>query len=98
MFKSIGTTLIERKQAIENSKKKFQTVEQVAVMFFREQYPTFISQIATHYNEQENILILSTLNKGLAGELLFCVGELKAHLSAHKLRVGRIIVRQPIPS
>jgi hypothetical protein len=93
MFKSIDATLEQRRKSIGRQADVVDVAQSALLAYLQENYPGVSAHMSMRYQDTDRILIIATQNKTLAGELLLHIPELTAHLTAHGIRVERIIVR-----
>ena len=93
MFHSIKRTLEQRKDELRTQSSVSVLVKQAVQSYIRENYPEVVSAVTVRYDTAERLVVITTPSKVLAGELMLNSREIRGHLTAHNIRVNRIVAR-----
>jgi|GEM_PF-6299107 len=93
MLRSIKSTLLQKQDTLSAQSSATVLVRQAVQNFLQENYPDALLSVGVRYQPEERLLIISTPSKTLAGELTMNAREIRAYLTAHNVRVNRIIAR-----
>lgn len=93
MFKSIKGSLTRKEEDLQTQSSAAVLVRQAVYSYLRDNYPEILVTVGVRYQPEERLLTISTPSKTLAGELTMNAGEIRAYLTAHNIRVDRIITR-----
>ncbi len=93
MFKSIKSTLSRKQEDLSTQSSVAVLVRQAVHAYLQENYPNITVTVGVRYQPEERLLTISTPSKTLAGELTLNAREIRSYLTAHNIRVDRIITR-----
>ena len=93
MFRPITKNLLRRQESLAAQTSVSVLVKNAVREYISERYPNAVTMVGVRYETEERLVIITTPSKALAGDLLFNTREIRAHLTAHKIPVSRIIAR-----
>lgn len=97
MFQPIGTTLAHKQELLEQSAHIIDKVRRAVKGFLKENHPETLRFVTVAYQDDTHTVSIVSSKKSVTSELLLHTKDIRAHLRARHIAIGKIVVL-PTPS
>lgn len=91
MLRPIRNALTRKQEQLVSQSSVSVLVKQAVQEYLRQNYPDALATVTVRYDPEQRLVTIATPSKALAGELTLNTRDIRAHLIAHQVKVGRIV-------